>query len=631
MKKNIGLKVVSTMLLGTMCLYSVPVLANTKEETVYSKVNNNGEVYSKIVSTKISNDNKNELLEDIADLINIKNTNGDEEFTQNGTNIVWKAKGNSIQYQGDSQKDMPITCEIKYELDGKVVEAKDIVGKKGNVKVTLNYKNNDVHTVYVNGKNEKLYTPFVVVAGTIIDKNSNQDIKITRGKVLDNGTKATAIGICMPGLQESLGVSKDTVDIPDSIVIEMKAENFEMNNIITYTNAKLIEKNDLDIFDKLDEIYSKVNDLQSASNKLEDGSKQLNNGVETAKSGVTTMKNAVSSSINRLTSDNSNPIDDETLAKIKAGAKQAANSSIDETTIATRAVAGIKEKETEIGEGAQKGYLQKLGLTSKSQIAQVELTSAEKAKLDSAESQQALINSLTDAEKVAYQTLVTTLSQGTAEQQAQLALIQKIVKNSATLAATGTKQGALLQVYDSLPETAASIAEQVAPAVAVSTTKEAVPTTAEKTAETIAVQVGGQVKQGALKKVAESMTSLTDGLNQLENGMNTLKEGSEQLSSGMTQFNEEGISRIVNYINGDVKDIEKRVEALKDLAEKYNSFSGIREGDKGSVSFITIIDSLKKENFEKEEKANNTNTQTSQVVANEKIANISSKTETSAN
>ena len=53
MNKKVREKVISSLLIGSMCLYTMPVLANTKEETVYSKLNNNGENYSTIVTTKI--------------------------------------------------------------------------------------------------------------------------------------------------------------------------------------------------------------------------------------------------------------------------------------------------------------------------------------------------------------------------------------------------------------------------------------------------------------------------------------------------------------------------------------------------------------------------------------------------
>ena len=36
MNNKVGVKIISSVLLGTMCFYTMPVFANTKEEVVYS-------------------------------------------------------------------------------------------------------------------------------------------------------------------------------------------------------------------------------------------------------------------------------------------------------------------------------------------------------------------------------------------------------------------------------------------------------------------------------------------------------------------------------------------------------------------------------------------------------------------
>ena len=295
--KEIKKKAVASMLLGTMCLYSMPVLANTKEETVYTKLDNNSKVYSSIVSTKLSNDNKSELLEDITDLLNIKNTNGDEEFTRDGDKIIWKSKGKNIQYQGETNKETPVTCKIKYELNGEEVTAEKIVGKSGKVKIIIEYTNNEKHTVTINGQNKKIYTPFVAICGTIISNGNNKNIQITNGKLIDNGTKTVAIGIAMPGLQESLNLSKEKAEIPNSVIIEMDAKEFEMNNIMSYITAKVLGENDLNMLEDLDKIYSQANELKEASNMLVDGSRNLRDGAYQLNSGIHQLSKELNSKI----------------------------------------------------------------------------------------------------------------------------------------------------------------------------------------------------------------------------------------------------------------------------------------------------------------------------------------------
>ena len=188
MNKKVISKITSGVLLCTMLAYTTPVLAFTKDETVYSKIDSNGNNYNTIVNDHIINDEQEQLINDISDLLNIKNVNGDEEFSQDGNNLAWHAEESDIYYQGESQKELPIECNVKYELDGNEITTSELVGKNGKVKITIEYTNKDAHTVNINGKDQTLYTPFVVVCGTIIDNNNNRNIEITNGKTGSPGT-----------------------------------------------------------------------------------------------------------------------------------------------------------------------------------------------------------------------------------------------------------------------------------------------------------------------------------------------------------------------------------------------------------------------------------------------------------
>ena len=158
MNKKIISKITSSILLCTIIAYTTPVFAFTKDETVYSKIDSNGNKYNTIVSDHIVNSEQEKLINDISDLANIKNINGDEEFSQDGNNLIWKAEGNDIYYQGESQKDLPITCDITYELNGEKIEAANLAGKSGKVKIIIEYLNKDSHMINIDGRNEKLYT-----------------------------------------------------------------------------------------------------------------------------------------------------------------------------------------------------------------------------------------------------------------------------------------------------------------------------------------------------------------------------------------------------------------------------------------------------------------------------------------
>ena len=322
-KNELCKKVSAGMLLLTMSLYATPVFAYSKDETVYSKLNSEGNSYKTIVSTHLKNTDSENTLNDMTNLTNIKNTNGDEKFSQNGNSLIWDAQKHDIYYQGESENELPISCSVKYELDGEEISAKDIAGKSGKVKVTINYENKSENLVNINGKTQKLYTPFVVVAGTMINNKNNRNIEVSNGKVIDDGTKTVVLGVALPGLQESLNISKDKVDIPSSIEITMDATNFEMGSIMNYVTPKLLEDEDIESFDGLDELYSQVETLQSSINKIEEGAQELYNGSTKVSDGASQIYenlNTVNTSLEEI--KNGNISLDEGLKLVLNGLKE---------------------------------------------------------------------------------------------------------------------------------------------------------------------------------------------------------------------------------------------------------------------------------------------------------------------
>jgi putative membrane protein len=128
--------------------------------------------------------------------------------------------------------------------------------------------------------------PFIVGLGTVIDNENNKNIEISGGKVIDNGNKTFVFGVALPGMQESLGIDKKTIDIPNSIEISMEAKDFEMNEIYFFATPKLIDEDDLELFNKIDKIYDMATELKDGSSKLVEGSQQLSEGAGKLNAGT---------------------------------------------------------------------------------------------------------------------------------------------------------------------------------------------------------------------------------------------------------------------------------------------------------------------------------------------------------
>ena len=663
MNNKVISKVISGTLLCSMVGYTLPVFAYTKDETVYSKLDNEGKNYKTIVSTHIENKENAELINDISDLLNVKNTSSDATYTQDGNKFVWNANKSDIYYQGETSKELPIECKIKYELDGKEVSANEIAGKSGKVKVTVQYTNKEERTVDVNGKKVKMYVPFVVVAGTIIENENARNIEVSSGKVIDDGTKSVVVGMAMPGLQESLGLSKNDVEIPSDVEITMDATNFETSSIISYVTPKVLEEDDLKIFDKLDDVYGQVNTLQKSMNQIQDGANtladgttELANGANTLKDGVTTAYNGaqtisseVAKSTQNLKNDKTEALDNATLETIKKQAAVASQLTEEQKTqikaqAQTSSVLTEAQKSQITAQAKTKAVLteaQKSQITAQAKQSAV-LTQAQKDTITAQAKQSAVLTEkqkaaiisnaqksyptpLTETEKAviiataqstATQTAVTTAlttAQSTATQTAVTTALTT-AQNTATTTAVATaletaQQIATQTAVTTALETAQQIATQTAVTTALTTAQSTATTTAMQTSTTVARQVGNQAKKTFTNQVVSQMNTLGNGLKELTSGLSQLNEGASTLANGTTQvnegantlaegiktFNEEGIKKICNYINGDVKNLTSRVEKLTDLSKEYNNFTMLDGKNSGEVKFIMIADAVKKQ------------------------------------
>lgn len=600
-------KMISGLLLFTITSYmTIPVFAASKSETVYSNLDSNGKAYKTIVSTQLTNEDKSDEITDISNLLNIENTNGDETFKKEGNQIVWDSNGNNIYYKGESDKQLPVECKITYELNGEEISAEELKGKSGNVKIKINYTNNEKHIVSINGKQVTMYTPFIIVAGTKIDNAKNKNIQITNGKIVDNGESTLAVGIAMPGMQENIGISKSKIDIPEEIEISMETEDFEMGNIIAVVAVKGIDE---DLTSDLNSMYSQINELANASNEILAGANQLKEGTSELVSGVDQLKDGtgaayagskqikdeVEESTKNLKNDNTPAIDSKTLEAIKAQAMQSA-------TLSDEQKAGIA---AQAKAAATLSDEQKAGIAAQAK-AGAKLTDAQKAAIK-AEAQKGA--TFTDAQKTAiieeaqkkYPTELTE-----AEKQLILAVAQDTAYQTAEATALKVAQDVATQTAEATAQTVAqSTATQTAETTALTVAQSTATQTAGATATQTATQVGNQAKQKFTNQVVSQMSTLGTALDELTNGLanidngvsalsvgtNKLDSGALQLANGVKTFNEQGISKINNLVNGDLRNIASRVEKMNELANEYNNYAGIQNGMAGEVKFIMITDS----------------------------------------
>lgn len=301
-KKNVQAMLTGMAVMMSVMLPTTSVLAAVpeKEQTVYVNADESGKSENVIVSNWLKNADGESQLSDKSELSNIQNVKGDEEFKQGSDNrLTWDANGKDIYYQGETSKDLPVGVNLTYYLDGKEIQPSELAGKSGKVKIHIAYENKQQQTAEINGGEENIYTPFMMMTAMILPTDVFSNIQIENGKILSDGNNNIAVGFGFPGLSDSLHLSEteelSDLEIPDFVEITADVKDFELSMTATVATTGLLEELNLDEIGSADELKENMNKLIESSTALVKGSKELQDGISKMNSSADTFVNGLNS------------------------------------------------------------------------------------------------------------------------------------------------------------------------------------------------------------------------------------------------------------------------------------------------------------------------------------------------
>lgn len=253
-----------------------------KDETVYVIANADGSVKKIIVSDWIKNSLNEKNLKDKSELKDVKNVKGDESYVMDSDNMrVWNADGADIYYQGTISKELPVDLKVSYKLDGKAVSAEEIAGKSGKATIRFDYTNKQYSEVTIDGKTEKIYVPFVMLTGLMLDNDVFTNVEVSNGKLINDGDRTVVAGFALPGLKENLALDSSKYEIPDYVEITADVKNFSLTTTLTLATNSLFNEFDTSKLNTADDLQAQLNELTSGMTKLIDGSSELYGGLTT--------------------------------------------------------------------------------------------------------------------------------------------------------------------------------------------------------------------------------------------------------------------------------------------------------------------------------------------------------------
>ena len=704
MKKLLKKILAYTLIFGEL-FQTTGVYALTKEENVYAKLNATGDVNSISISEHLY-DYKDNIIKDKTNLKDIKNINGNEKFTQNGEDLLWETNGNNIYYKGTYEKDLPISLNVKYYLDDKESNVNDILGKKGHIRIVLTYQNNSYKNMNINGHIEKMYVPYAIVTTSILNNSDNKNIKITNGKIIDNGVSSVVMAISSPGLYESLKLN-ELKDI-NKVEISYDTDHFELNAIYSVETTSLFDDNNSFMLDEINNIYKSINLLQSNMDTIVDASKKLSDGSNQMDAGITELNNhiqeltkkyqyyrnqdqntlkeelikIVEKNINMITPALEEDITNETSKIIKENKEELENAVITYTKKNTKLVIDeeinrivseldlnnlIKEvinsniynllkndqEFTEISNNFKENINKELKNIINSELAKLndsinnDMEENEKEKyinyiaekynvtyeqalgivgevetdtlnqvkknISDVNLTDEIINALNDKDYLSnlINNYISELNNKISEslnKNPQVAEYAKELKDKILNALNKDLENEKIYLNIDVKEYISSLVDKIIDNTAHDLSSKY---TEEYTSKVVRNVINNALSEEKIDSslrntlniyeddINEKITVLDEKVNTLSTSLNMLNDGSKQISSGMNalsngleKYNNEGINKISNLVNGDVKTLQKRIDALINLSHENKTIDSIPNESKGNSKIIFMIDSI---------------------------------------
>ena len=522
-----------------------------KTETVYIKSDAEGNTKEITVETTLKHPSDGSDIRDQSNLKDIRNTRGDEEYTQGSDgSLIWENHGADISYKGTSDAEPPVRVKVTYYLNGEQISPKKLAGKSGRVTIRFDYENTATETVTVKKKAYEVQTPFLVMSALVLPSDTFSNIEVTNGKLMNMDDQSMVIGCAMPGLADSLQLSgyevTEDIDIPEYVEVTADAKEFELEFTASIITPGLLEDLDLDdlkdaddFADGMDDLKDGVDDMDEGVGELYDGLKEFDGYLDEYTSGVTALRDAMNQVRDGGGTLNSN-------SKALTDGAAALQSGLEQLNAALGAAGGSGENGS--GEAAGAG-------TSAGQAAFAKTVGA----LGAASGEDA-----TEEQKAALDALGLT-----AEDAQALAAYAK------TLSDASSSAGAL---QSQLATSVAQLAEG----------------SRQLTTGLTAYTAGVSALYEGTTKVVEGGTTLCTAGGELYRGFGEALDGVKELRDGVRDFKDDGIAELTKLGGADFRNVINRLRAVKEADDGYDNFAGLAEGKTGSVRFIVETEEIKK-------------------------------------
>ena len=235
-----------------------------KEENIYVNLDDNGSIDGVYVVNTYDL-KKDQKITDYGNYSSLTNLSSDSKLTNDNGKITVNGKKGKFYYQGnlDSAK-IPWNVDILYELDGEAIDAKDLAGKSGKLKITMKIRQNK-------GADKDFFENYLLQVSMALNTKQCKNIKASGATTANSGDNKQLMYNIMAGQEKDITITTDVEDFEmDPISISGVPMSFDINT------------DDMDT----SKLTDKTKDLTDGVKSLNDGAKQLKSGSSQLQSGI---------------------------------------------------------------------------------------------------------------------------------------------------------------------------------------------------------------------------------------------------------------------------------------------------------------------------------------------------------
>ena len=425
--------------------------------------------------------------------------------------------------------------------------ADEMIGKKGHVEIMIKYTNKDKHLVYVNGQNTYLYTPFVVVMGTVIPNQDNYNLTISNGKIMDNGMSNMIVGLATPGLYESMNMSE--LSDMDKINISFDTNKFELPTMYNIASSKILSQDDFSIFDKVNSISNKGSELDKYMQELMDGAYDLLEGTKDLDNGTNLLY--------------------EKLVLVNENMQEIMNGAINLDDGINLMISTLKDISNSLNDPKNEDSITSIKMLIATNNEQVKNISDINNLLATTYNEKEL-------NKYSYQEVIS-MDPTMTLYNVKYNYENNYANNMKLITLLNSNTGALEQLLEKLNSVNDSVNGMIS----------LMSNNLEE------MEVGAKKLADGTKELAYGLDLIANKTLEMVTGTDNLVIGMETFNNGLGEFDEQGIKVLSNFLNNSLRGNVNKLEKLANMGNDYQTFTMKNSTDDGSTKFVMVLDGKK--------------------------------------